>query len=202
MTYLSRDEWEKHLRQMREAQVLFVDTEGTLNHPFADTWGISTSSYGVSEYFPFNHIIGENLPQEWFPELKEVLETHPILGFHHMKHDLRSLRAIGVNRPRDKKNYCTMLMQHMVDENLPSKELEYVSRHYGGEPKRNSVLMDNYIKAFGWPYIPVDVIRPYGANDAYITEEAFRNIYPEFQAQGFDGELWDIEQDFMYLLAD
>lgn len=202
MSYLTKDEFDKYLKQAREADYLFIDTEGTLNHPFSQTWGVSTSAGGQGDYFAFNHRLGENLPISWLPSLITTIEEHPCLVFHHAKHDLRSLRNIGVNINKIKKFYCTMLMAHMNNENYLSKELDFLSRMFGGDPKRNSELQDGIIKAFGWEYIPVEIIRPYGANDAFITEELFHNLYPDFVSQGFDGELWNIEQEFALLLAD
>lgn len=200
MTYLTKDEFEKHLKQARESKYLTVDTEGTLNHPHSQTWGGSTSAGLQGDYFAFNHRLGNNLPQEWLPLLKEVIENHSCLVMHNAKHDLRALRNLGINYTG--KFYCTQLMAHMCDENLFSKELDYLSKHFGGEPKRNSELQDQIVKAFGWDYIPVDVIRPYGANDAFITEELFYKLHPDFVEQEFDGEYWDVEQDFCRLLGD
>lgn len=202
MSYITRDEFDKYLRQAYEAKYLVVDTEGTINHPTSQTWGASTSAGGVGDYFAFNHRLGENLPISWLPKLVQAIEEHPCLVMHHAKHDLRSLRNLGVDINKVKKFYCTMLMAHMNNENYFSKELDFLSRQFGGEPKRNSELQDQIVKAFGWEYIPVDVIRPYGANDAVITEDLFYKLYPDFLNQGFDGELWDIEQDFVRLLAD
>jgi DNA polymerase I len=200
MTYLTKDEYDKYLKQAREAQYLTVDTEGTLNHPMSQTWGASTSASLQGDYFAFNHKLGNNLPLEWLPELSEVIENHSCLIMHNAKHDLRALRNLGINYTG--KFYDTQLMAHMNNENYFSKKLEYLSKHFGGEPKRNSELQDEIIKAFGWEYIPVDIIRPYGANDAFITEELFYKLYPSFINQGFDGELWNIEQDFCRLLGD
>lgn len=196
MSYLTEDEFQKHLQEAKNTPYLAVDTEGTINHPFSQTWGLSFNN----EYFAFNHRLGENLPQSWLFQIKAMLENHPCLVFHHAKHDLRALRNLGIDYRG--KFYCTMLMAHMINENFFSKELEYLSKYFGGDPKRNSDLMDRLIQGFGWEYIPVPVIRPYGANDSYITIELFYKLLPEFKAQGFDGVLWDIEQEFCRLLAD
>lgn len=200
MSYMDEDQFYKYLQIIDKSPYVAVDTEGTLNHPFSQTWGLSTSANLQGDYFAFNHRLGENLPLEWLPKLGRVLENHKCLVFHHAKHDLRALRNLGINYTG--KFYCTMLMAHMINENYFSKELDYLSKYFGGEPKRNSELQDKLIQAFGWDYIPVQIIRPYGANDALITEELFFKLLPEFIAQGFDEELWDIEQDFVRLLAD
>lgn len=197
--YLTEEDFEKHLFNIQRSQFLPTDTEGELNHPFANTWGVSTSANSVPEYFAFNHFVGDNLPDSWLPRLKETITNHPCLIFHNAKHDLRALKALGIDYQG--KFYDTMLMAHMIDENIFSKELDYLSKMYGGEPKRKSEEMALLIKAFGWKFVPVDYIRPYSANDAYITGELFHKLYPDFQEQGFDGELWDIEQKFIRLMA-
>lgn len=199
MSYLTEDEFYKHLQYMEKAPYLAIDTEGTLNHPFSQTWGLSTSSQGVAEYFAFSHMIGDNLPREWLHKLGRVIENHPCLIFHHAKNDLRALSNLGINYRG--KFYCTMLMAHMVNENIFSKELEYLTKMIGGEPKRNKEIMEKIASAFGWHYIPVNVIRPYGIGDASDTEDLFNYFYHDFDEQGFDGELWDWEQKLCRLLG-
>lgn len=183
---------------MERADYLPVDTEGEVNHPYAHTWGVSTSANSVPEYFGFNHLIGNNLPQGWLERLRDVILRHNCLVFHNAKHDLRALAALDINYKG--RFYDTMMMAHMVDENIYSKELSYLSKMYGGEPKRQAEEMALIIKAFGWQYIPLDYIRPYAANDAYITGELFYRLLPQFQEQGFE-KLWDTEQKFIRLMA-
>lgn len=197
--YLTEEDFQKHLINIQRSEYLPTDTEGEINHPFAKTWGVSTSANSVPEYFAFNHAIGDNLPAGWLPQLSHVLSHHPCLVFHNAKHDLRSLKALGIDYQG--KFYDTMLMAHMTDENLYSKELDYLSKHFGGDPKRKSEEMEMLIKAFGWAAVPVDYIRPYGANDAYITGELFHKLLPDFQEQGFDDEIWNTEQKFIRLIA-
>lgn len=198
MSYITEEDFDKHLINIRQAPFCPVDTEGTISHPFSQTWGVSTSANTVPEYFGFNHLIGSNLPSNWLPRLADVLTNHPCLVFHNAKHDLRALRNLGINYTG--KFYDTMLMAHMVDENIFSKELDYLSKLYGGDPKRKPEEMALLIKAFGWEYVPLTYIRPYGANDAYITGELYRKLLPDFQDQGFDTHLWETEQKFVRLM--
>lgn len=176
-----------------------VDTEGTLNHPFSMTMGVSTSTALYAEYFPVGHRIGQNIPLQEVEQLNKRLQSAPVLVFHNAKHDLRALRNIGCDFTG--KFYDTMLMGHMINENMPSKGLDYMSKAYGGQPKNRSQEMTDIIKCLGWEFIPVDTMYPYAANDAFITEELFYKLLPEFKRQQFDGELWDIEQKFTHLIA-
>lgn len=201
MSYLTEDEFSKLLRLMEESPYLTVDTEGTLNHPFSETWGLSFSHAGITEYFAFNHQFGKNLPGSWLPRLKEVVYNHRCLVMHHAKHDLRAMRSL-FGELYTGKFYCTMLMSHMTNENIFAQSLESVSLHYGGQPKAMPSVMKSIIDGFGWNYVPVDLMRSYANNDGLITEELFYKLLPDFRAQGFDGKLWDIEQDFVRLLMD
>lgn len=193
MSYLTREQFDKHLDHMRRAENLIIDTEGTLTHPHSETWGLSYSSYGINEYFAFNHKLGQNLPIEWLSVIVPVVENVPVCTFHNAKHDLRALRNIGINR-FGKKNYCTMVMSHMTDENRFDKSLNALSLQYGGKPKEMPWQMKLIVDGFGYDMVPVDLWLNYASNDADITEEAFHHIYEEFTEQGFDGELWDWEQ--------
>lgn len=196
--YIDEVEMKQWCKEIEEAPELAIDTEGTINHPFSETWGLSAySSWSQKpgEYFAFYHRNPPemNLPLQWLDWIRDAFSNRkgPIT-FHHAKHDLRALRNLGIDWQGPFK--CTMLRAHMVDENLASKELDWLSKHYGGDPKRNSELQQRIIDLYGWPLIPIPIIRPYGANDAYITAELEAAIGPDFRSQGFEGDLWDMEQ--------
>lgn len=197
--YITREKFEEYVRRLRSSPIIPVDTEGSLSHPNSATWGLSTSVGGVGDYFGFNHMLGINLPQSWLPEILDTFNNKTLV-MHNAKHDLRALRNLGYNHTGP--FYDTMLMGHMVNENRYNQGLDSLSKAYNGDPKRNDEVMDLLIKSCGWEYVPVEVIRPYGANDAFITEELFYKLMVEFQDQGFDGELWEYEQKFVRLLAD
>jgi DNA polymerase I len=201
MSYLDREQFEKHLAHMRQAENLVIDTEGTLTHPHSETWGLSYSSYSINEYFAFNHMLGENLPQEWLTKLRQVIEEAPCVVMHNAKHDLRALRNLGIDR-FNKKFYCIMVMSHMTDENRFDKSLNALSLSYGGLPKQMSPAMQTIINGFGYSMVPVDLWLDYASNDAFITEEAFEPIYNEFVEEGYDGDLWDWEQRWTFVLCD
>ncbi len=200
MSYLTKDEFDTFTNAMRRTPHLVIDTEGTINHPFTETWGLSASVNGASEYLAFNHKLGENLPQEWLPQLGDVVMNHPCLVMHHAKHDLRAIRAL-FGKEYLGKFYCTMMMGHWTNENRFNQGLDSLSQAYGGHPKARPEVMDAIIKAFGWSFIPVEIMRSYADNDAFITEELFYKLLLDFEDEGFDGELWDVEQDFIRVIA-
>lgn len=201
MTYLSREQFEKHLAHMSRAQNLIIDTEGTLTHPHSETWGLSYSSFGLNEYFAFNHGLGENLPREWLPEVKAVVEAAPCITMHNAKHDLRSLRNIGINR-FNKPFKCTMVRAHMTDENRFTTELSPLSVSYGGQPKQISKTMQTIIDSFGYDMVPVSMWLDYASNDAFITEELDEHISAEYDEQYNGTDLWDWEQRWTFALCE
>jgi hypothetical protein len=72
VSYLTPEYFRTFIEAMQRTPHLVIDTEGTINPPFAETWGLSASVNGASEYLAFNHKLGENLPREW---LKLVGDT-------------------------------------------------------------------------------------------------------------------------------
>lgn len=201
----------EHLLAIEEARLapfIVVDTEGNGQrydvrcHPDYLTVGISISWPGCKNeghYFPFNHK-HDNLPSEVLALLKDLLLNTPFLVFHHVKHDLVALKRIGIDLFH-KKYYCTMLMAHWVNENLVSKELDFVSQHYGGNPKKRNDAFNAIVKAFGWEYVPPNVMDEYASNDAFITKELFESIYPRFKEEGYDNDLFHYwEHEFIEML--
>lgn len=185
-------------------KVLAVDTESNgkdyRHDPEARTIGVShADSPSTGAYFPFKHELGGNLGPDALAEVKRTIDNAEAIACHNLKHDILALDDLGIDI-RKKKIYCTMLMTHWVDENLPNKSLDYVSRSYGGKPKVKSDLMAKFVKVFGWGGIPVEVIRERAENDAEITNDLFHKIYPTWKAEGFEGALWQRELKFIDLI--
>lgn len=199
--YIDRLTFDEHLRHMRETPVLIIDTEGTLNHPHSTTWGLSYSSLDGKhhEYFAFYHEIGQNLPTYWLLDLKEVIEKHPCVVMHNAKHDLRALRNLDIHVSDS--FYCTLMMAHFINENWPSKELDWLCKFFELGAKEMPEAAQILIKNWGWNWIPVDLMRSYADNDAVITAALFRTLLPMFQEQGFDGDLWEWEKSFIRLFC-
>lgn len=155
-----------------------VDTEGNL-------LGISIATPALqSMYFPIGHIQNVNVDEETKREIYRILVTVPYRIMHHAGHDIRILPEI------EKLPFvCTMIMAHMVDENVLSKGLDYLHKYYcKGEGKQKHPLMDSIIKTMGWEYVPIELMNEYADNDALITMELFIALLPLFEAQF--GSLW------------
>lgn len=168
-----------------------VDTEVV---PMA---GLSVCFRGMPDgfYFGINHSGDHNLTPEQVERLFAALYSREALIFHNAPHDLAVLEDAGF--PYCGKFYDTMLMAHWVNEDRFNYSLDSISRLYGGKPKLKPKIMTDLIESDGWDAIPFKVMEEYSGNDAFITMGAFDKIYPDFQAQGFDDGLWDVEQDFI-----
>lgn len=166
---------------------LAVDTEGFT----ADTClGISIATPLInyagkqSMYFPVGHTEDVNIDSEVYEFLVHVLKVvpHPIM--HNAAHDITILPFLS-----DSRFICTMIMAHMVDENVMSKGLDYLHKYYcGGEGKQMDPLMESIIKTMGWYHVPFYLMNMYGDNDAVITMQLFLKLLPLYEEQF--GPMW------------
>jgi DNA polymerase-1 len=173
------------------AQIVTVDTEGV-----SKMLGFSICFKGLTDgfYLPFNHARG-NLTEHQQEKIYNILASREALVFHNAVHDLRVLARNGFDYRG--KFYDTMLMAHWINEERMNYSLDKISIAYGGKPKVMPDVMSMIIDQEGWDAVPLDMMVQYSGNDAFITDELFWKLLPEFQAQGFDGELWDWEQAFV-----
>lgn len=164
-----------------EFKYLAVDTEGWS----PNILGISVANPALqSMYFPVGHREDVNVDGETKELLDNTLKVVPYRIFHHAGHDITSLPELF-----DRDFICTMIMAHMVDENLMSKSLDYLHKYYcGGEGKEMDPLMASIIKTMGWEYVPYALMDNYAGTDAKITMELFLKLLPLYEEQF--GPLW------------
>lgn len=139
-----------------------------------------------SIYIPIRHVDDyNNLDSVRKRILVDQLERFPgILVFHNAKFDLVSLRTMGVNYVG--KYACTMLMAHMINENMPmSKSLESCVKFYldGVEGKKDSPAFKKLIEMFGWGNITYHVMKEYAEWDAVITLLLYLKLKPLFDKE-------------------
>lgn len=169
------------LESCLDFKYIAVDTEGYAPNPL----GISICNPGLqSMYFPTGHMEDVNIDEELYDYLRHVLKTVPYRIFHHAGHDITVLPFLF-----DLPFICTMIMGHMVDENVMSKGLDYMHKFYcGGEGKQMDPLMSSIIKTMGWEYVPFELMNVYADNDAVITMELFQTLMPKYEAEF--GPIW------------
>lgn len=194
-----------------EAPVIAVDTETTkdgltgfaaIKDGRSYCMGISVAFrhplFGVmSAYFPFRHPVGDNLDKSALLKVKMVLEMpDKHLVFHNEKFDLFSLKTIGIV-PRGKL-YDTAVIAHMVNEEWPSKKLDWLSR-YLLKDKKDSKEVDAWERVVGWDNIPAKIMALYACHDAELTLGLFEYLWPHMKEQELDC-LWPTEASFTQVL--
>lgn len=171
-----------HLENCLQFKYIAVDTEGFT----ADTiLGISIAHPAMeSMYFPVGHKEDVNVDEVVAQKIRNVLCTVPYRIMHNAGHDINILPYI-----RELPFVCTMIMGHMVDENVMSKSLDYMHKFYTGkEGKEKPKIMQDIIDTMGWEYVPFEMMNAYAETDALITMELFLELLPKYEAQF--GSLW------------
>lgn len=188
---MDRRSFERYCAGISGAPFVVVDTETTINTPERTSPGSLydgrdwTMGIGVafeytgallSGYFPFRHE-SDNLPIEWLRELKEYLEPKPLV-FHNAKFDLAALTTCGIE-PRGE-IFDTIVMAHMVNEEYPSKELDWLAKYILHDEKNDDQLLV-WKKHFGWNSIPPKLMGPYCCHDCELTYKLFKIFWKEMQ---------------------
>lgn len=171
------------LERSLEFKYVAVDTEGYFYRPL----GISIANpLGESAYFPIGHTEDVNIDRELYDLLMETIRKIPYRIFHHAGHDITIFPEW-----HDLPFVCTMIMGHMVDENVMSKRLDYLHKLYcGGDGKTGDPIMQGIIDTMGWYAVPFILMQKYAANDAKITMELFLELLRKYEAEF--GPLWSV----------
>lgn len=193
--------YDQILSLMEMQTLLTIDTESGETRGLM---GVSVAFDGLIEtgfYLPWNQDEA-TLTIQQRDRLRRILSNESItLVFHNAMYDLKVLERHGLI-PKGRKNfYDTMLMIHWINENLMNYSLDAQSKSWGGKPKNRTAAMQYVIDTYGWDGVTLKMNERYSSNDAWITHELFRKVLPEFIEQEFNGELWEIEQEFIWVMA-
>lgn len=183
--------------------VIDVETNGKDERfdPDFRIMGIGVHSDSVEEYMAVGHLQDNNYTLESAKErLLSLVGAHTHIIFHNASADLQFLDREGIDL-WNSNWYCTMLMAHWVNENLMNKGLDAVGKHYVGEGKTYSTEMEDIKLALGWEFIPRYLMESYALQDVRLPLKIFRELYPQFVSEGFDGELWNWERRFTKALV-
>lgn len=171
-----------------------IDTE-TNAQDIRDGRGFATGISGAikyhgtyySAYFPVAHT-SDNVDSVTKQLLFDVIRVKDRVFMHNAKFDLVALRTAGFIG-KIQRWYCTMLMAHMLNENLPSKSLDWLSKNElkdGGKHKPPEWELMHAV--YGWsPDFPAHIMALYAGEDAVKCYKLFERMYPFFVESGFDG---------------
>lgn len=139
-----------------------------------------------SSYFPVAHT-RDNVSDDLKEQLFQLIAAKTIM-MHLAKFDLISLRTAGF-KYQIKRWYCTLLMVHMCNENIP-KGLDWVLKNALHEPGKNKPPeWELMFKIYGWsPDFPPEIMKLYAGEDAVGCYKIFEHLYPIFVKSGFDGQ--------------
>lgn len=175
----------------KELKGLALDCETNSKDPRHDPdfrlLGVSYANQRDADYLPVGHIgSGNRDKSEVVSFLQERIVYSNIIVCHNSKFDLLVLkRGLGLDL-YNSNWYCTMLMQHFIDENLPNKSLDFLGKYHFNETKVHDERMKTIIDGPGWGFIPEWLIRDYAIQDAKLTLKLFYMLYPTFVSEGFD----------------
>ena len=155
--------------------------------------GIAVAVEGWSGYFPIHHESGGNMDKKlvlsWLQDICNQPDTTFV--FHNAMYDICWLRAAGVIVKG--KIVDTMIAASLIDENRLSYQLNYLSKHYVGIGKDESIL-NAAAKEYGldakkdmWR-LPALFVGQYAERDAEATLKLWKKLETELYLQ----ELWDV----------
>lgn len=140
-----------------------------------------------SYYFPIRHSrnnLNDRNKDYLFEHLLSRDEPNPLI-MHNAKFDIFSCATVELELV--KFFFDTMLMVHMVNENLPSKRLDWLSKNVlKRQGKHKPEIWEQAFKAYGWsPDFPSEIMAIYASGDTEETYYLFERYFPEFLRQGF-----------------
>jgi DNA polymerase-1 len=201
---------DRHLNAVMEADIVAVDTETTGLDGIKDGrdyfTGISIAyrlgALGIlTAYFPFNHEGSGNLDKRYLTRIVSTLSNKPLI-WHHRKFDSHSVRTAGID-PAElmrKRQFDVMMEAQLLNENWPSKELDWLSKvvlkEGKGEEADEAAKWGN---VFGWGTVPIDIMEKRARIDTDRTLRLHEALWPKLEAEGLD-QLWDAESAFTDVL--
>lgn len=191
--------WDGELKDyivlLEKADYIGCDTENSGSVRGAELWdgsayltGISTcireggfcsSTELLSFYFSIRHP-DSDIDGTILERLKDVLRTKQ-LGFHNINIDLPALETLGVEPNPELPPWDTTTAMHMVNEEFPSKKLDWLAKFVLKKEKKVNEKLERWIKLLGWSEIPTKLIFEYGAVDAELQYELMEVAYRSMQ---------------------
>jgi DNA polymerase-1 len=162
--------------------------------------GVSLAWEGENAlYLPFRHVDEESNYDlaRFLPVLQRILDKFTII-FHNTAFDLISLRTLGCDT--DKVKFMdTMLLAHLLDEELLSYKLDYLGNLYLGMGKLRSFEFTNWVKWYGWDQLVVELMYDYAMFDAYLTYKLYQFLAPKLKTEKLE-KVWARKCKFVRLI--
>jgi DNA polymerase I len=190
------------LSGLQAAEDIALDTEATglnVRNKVDYLTGICFDVPLLSGYIPFRHK-EHNVDKRWLEPLVNIIKSKPLI-WHNRKYDYFSLATLGVDPLEfEGPQYDTLIIAQLVNEELPSKELDFLCRWYKiGDKVADDDQFYEFGTRFGFENIPVSLaVRR--AIDATLTRRLRDVLWPKLVQQELDAVYWDTEAPFTTLL--
>lgn len=199
---ITEDNYGMMLTACEASDLIAVDTETTgldVRNGRDYLMGICLSVGDFGGYLPFRHPTG-NLPWNVLDWLVKIMSKKD-LTWHNRKFDFHSFATLGVDPLEFKgKQYCTMVLASLMDEELYSKELDSLAKLLLKEEKFKKDEINKWGDIFGRETLPPEMNAEYGTQDAHLTYRLREYIWPRIVKEGLDNVWWDTELPFNTLL--
>lgn len=210
-------DWSSVCKLLKGTRYLVLDTE---NDPCREarlpgsevTLGVAVAGETpqgmglLSHYFPVRHR-DVNINSDVYQELLDLIYSAEYIIMHNAKHDLVTLREMGVDTSKFK-FICTMVNEHMIHGKQKDHGLSALCKKYGLPVKEMPPRMEIVLNMFGkdehgnkrgWAHVLYEDMLEYSGNDARITLRLFHKQQPYLHIEPFN-ELWEWEQAFIRVL--
>jgi DNA polymerase-1 len=191
------------LMAMETAPEIALDTETTglnVRNGVDYLTGISFDTGSWAGYIPFRHPSSDNVSRRWLEPLQSILEQKDLI-WHNRMFDMHSVATLGLDATKFKgKQYDVLIIAHLVDEELPSKELDWLAKRFLNDSKADKETINKLGDLYGWGNIPASVMAPYATHDARLTRRLKNYFYPKLVDQGLESVYWETEAPFQVSL--
>lgn len=161
--------------------------------------GFPLAVSGLNCYIPFRHKT-DNVSMRWAEPFYDILRIKPLV-WHNRKFDMHSVKTFGYDPLSFQgPQYCTQILAWMINEELPSKELDWLAKVFLKESKiGHDDQFYKYGSMFGFDTIPPDMAVK-RATDARLTGQLKEIFWPKIIEQELESVYWETEEPFTRLL--
>jgi DNA polymerase-1 len=185
-TVLTEDALEAWLARIDSAELVAVDTETTsLDYMEAEVVGVCLSvETGVAAYIPIAHSYPgapDQLDRDMVLErMKPWLESSSPKVGHHLKYDAHVLRNHGIKLGGIA--FDSMLESYVLDSTATRHDMDSVANKYlGVKTTKYEDVAGKGAKQLRFDEVDIDIAAPYAAEDADITLQLHRTIWPKLE---------------------
>jgi len=197
-------EW---LEKLKKSGIFAVDTETTSLNPLeAELVGISLAIPGESAYIPFTHDylgVPPQLDRDWaLLQLKPLLEDKKLIKVaQNIKYDWSILIKYGIDLSR--LQFDTMLESYVYNSTATRHAMDNMAEFYlHKKPISYAEVAGKGAKQLSFNQIDINVAAEYAAEDADITLQLHRFLWPEIESiAGLKKVFTEIEMPLAMVLA-